>query len=72
MTLRENRVWFLLIDHDHKPFFGDPIYEWVSDGDSIHRLKLRLKTGNNESDFYRAPANRIEILEVHNLEAISQ
>ena len=54
-------IWCLLIDRDHKPTFGDPIPEWVSDTDSIHQLKLRLKQGNNKEDFYGPPANRIQI-----------
>ena len=54
-------IWCVLIDHDHKPTFGDLISEWVSDGDSIHQLKLKLKKGNNEEDFYGPPANRIQI-----------
>jgi hypothetical protein len=55
------QVWFLLIDHDHKPSFGDPISELAYDEETIHKLKLRLKEGNNKIDFCGGPANRIEI-----------
>jgi len=24
-------TWYLLVDHDHKPSFGNPIFEWFSD-----------------------------------------
>ena len=55
-------VWCLLIDRDHEPSFGEPIFEWAMHTDSIHQLKLKLKMGDNNGDFDSdSPANRIEI-----------
>ena len=53
--------WFLLIDHNYKPNFGDPFSEWVPENCSVHDLKMKLKDGDNKSDFSHCPANRLRI-----------
>ena len=38
----ETIVWCLLIDHDHKPTFGEPFPVSIRLVDTIHELKIRI------------------------------
>jgi hypothetical protein len=41
--MAHNKAWCLLIDHDHKPTFGEPFYVPIKYDDTIHDLKVKLK-----------------------------
>jgi hypothetical protein len=38
-----SKVWCLLIDHDHKPIFGEPFPVTIHHEDTIHDLKIKLR-----------------------------
>jgi len=55
-------IWCLLIDKEHKPSFGAPFNQYVTnDSSTIHDLKRNLKGGDNKNDFQYGPANRIDV-----------
>jgi hypothetical protein len=43
--MSSNKVWCLLIDHDHKPAFGEPFPVSISPDDTVHDLKKKIKAG---------------------------
>jgi len=54
------KVWCLLIDHEHKPTFGEPFPVDLNHDDTIHQLKIKIRWGPNSDDLH-GTANRIEI-----------
>ncbi|KAH9028609.1 hypothetical protein EDB85DRAFT_2291195 [Lactarius pseudohatsudake] len=55
------KVWCLLIDHELKPTFGEPLSEWSELNDTIHDLKIKIKKGASYRDLVHITANRMQI-----------
>ncbi|KAH9032111.1 hypothetical protein EDB84DRAFT_1676627 [Lactarius hengduanensis] len=55
------KVWCLLIDHELKPTFGEPLSEWSELNDTIHDLKIKIKKGASYGDLVHITANRMQI-----------
>ncbi|KAH8986410.1 hypothetical protein EDB86DRAFT_2955186 [Lactarius hatsudake] len=54
------KVWFLFIDHEVKPTFGEPLFEWSELSDTIQDLKIKIKIkkgGLNIKSFYDENSN---------------
>ena len=43
--MANDKVWCLLIDHDHKATFGEPFPVPICPDDTIHELKKKTKAG---------------------------
>jgi len=55
------KVWCLLIDHELKPSFGEPLFEWLGPDGTIHDLKMEIRRGASSDDLFPIIANRLQI-----------
>ena len=56
-----SKIWCLLLDHNHEPTFGEPFPVSINHPDTIHDVKIKIKTSSDRFRFHHFIANDIEI-----------
>ena len=68
--MAETEVWCLLIDHNHKPTFGEPFPLFIRPDGRIHELKIKIRSIPSAYEArpnLQVSTNRIEIWRCKNM-----